>query len=122
MNMSNQQEDKQTTQCGSCLEKFTEKEIKNAIACPKCGSNGIPFQIGNDITVTLNVQQARCLTMWAANWAELKKFDPDAMRMLSNIIDIFRKEKPEITFTMGDEMRILRAQFPGAKISKEPQL
>lgn len=99
--------------CSVCLKRFTMAEISSASACPACGTKSLPMKEGNDITVTLNIHQARCLTMWASRWAQEKfgKADVDSLRLLSNVIDVFRKQKPEVEWTMGDAFRSLRDKF-----------
>jgi len=116
-------------QCSVCLTIFTESEIEGISECPKCGTTHIPYRVGNDIIITLNILEARILTMWAANYAEtFATKNPDSARALSNIIDKFRELRQDICWTMGDEVRKLREAFGKVEMTdnegkpKEPLL
>lgn len=62
--------------CVDCGSRFTQKEIANAFACPKCGSIGIPCAPADDVDVKINWHELRILVIWAENWAAMPRDDP----------------------------------------------
>lgn len=55
--------------CTDCGEKFTKAQILSTMACPKCGSEGMPCSPDDDVEIKINWHELRILTIWAENFA-----------------------------------------------------
>ena len=107
--------------CSVCLKTYEENAFSVAY-CPECHTKILPYLEGNDITITLNVHELQAMTMWAARFVDQivrespsSKDTADCMLALENTINKIRAVKPDISWTMGDEMKRLRKDFKDFK-------
>ena len=110
--------------CMVCLIEI-DPQTSDVTHCPSCKTKSPPMVKGDDVTITINIQQARLLTMWAARWATDKVYDtsPDSVIALANAVEIFRVLRPDVEWTLGDALKMLRDKFGKVDITgKEPML
>ena len=86
--------DPKTTRCTTCEAEFTDAELKDAFACPSCGSEGIPCSIAQDVTVKINWHELRILTIWA-NFHAQAHCDPGSQKSLATIIQRLETQRPD---------------------------
>ena len=99
-----------TAMCIICRAEFTDEEIKNANACPKCGDKGIPADPREKSTITLTHHEWRILVFWASNWAEhCKKSDSaghDSPGVTNSILREMRRQQPKLPpLTLHDDIQ-----------------
>ena len=51
------------TRCGTEVESF-----EGLSACPACGTRGVPCAWADQVDVSVNWHELRCLVMWAERW------------------------------------------------------
>jgi DNA-directed RNA polymerase subunit RPC12/RpoP len=59
--------------CTNCALELAEDETEGLERCPRCGSQGVPMLVADDVTVEVNWHELRILCMWAENWAAQTK-------------------------------------------------
>lgn len=100
------------TECGHEVESFDGLD-----ACPVCGTRGIPCSWSDEVAVTINWHQLRCLIMWAENWAR-NTDEPSARsgmrKVLNGIVGKIERQHPEewrAPLTFAKEIGLLAAEF-----------
>lgn len=98
--------------CVQCDGEFTDEQLVAATragkrGCPACGTESLPVDPKNDITIKINTHELRVLTMWAEWWAQ-EKCSLSAQKTVACIIQRLSKqtEKP---LTLAGEVRGLQA-------------
>lgn len=81
--------------CVDCRGEFTEAQILNSMACPSCGSQGIPMSPSKDVTIKINWHELRILCIWAEQWA-----------------GAHTKDSPGMAQTIESIAKPLQAQYP----------
>lgn len=121
---SEMNEREETLWCVDCGARFTDEEAKNAFACPKCGSEGIPCDTLKDIRVEINWHELRILGIWAEQWArrcaESGGEGMNGEKMPATVTAITRRlqrQYPDFTpLTMSEEFACLAAELEKAGI------
>lgn len=106
--------------CTHCRKYFTEEEIKNATACPSCGTTGVPADPREKSTATLTNHEWRLLCIWASNYADhIKGQSADAPKVIEGIVNEIRKQNPVIPpLTIMEEFAQVKRKYPGSKLIK----
>lgn len=103
--------------CTKCGSEFTDAQLENVSACPKCGTKGVPSAIDDDVVVRVNWHELRILGIWASFWASKDDFEPDSRAALSAIIARLEKQYPEKTpLTLAGEVRKLQEEMPSIEL------
>ncbi len=56
---------------GFCIDcGFGVASFEGLKCCPNCGSKSVPASAKDQVTVSVNWHELRCLTMWAERWAQ----------------------------------------------------
>lgn len=105
--------DELTTLCVLCRGEFTDKEVENASACPKCGSKTLPADLKRKFSFSLTEHEWRILTIFAHNHSSTC----DAVDTVESILKEMRKQNPDVgPLSMKEEMETLREAYPDAKM------
>lgn len=111
--------------CVDCGARFTEDEIANSSACPKCGSVGIPCDTAQDVRVEVNWHELRILGIWAENWArhcadKASEWDDSGKRMPKTVSAICRRLQAQrrdlIPLTLSEEIAELPRKLAEGKV------
>ena len=90
------------TTCGFIVESFDGLEN-----CPQCGSEGVPCNYENQITVSVNLHELRLLCIWAENYGtKIDKAD-----VVYGIASRLRRQIPpdkDVPLTMADEFKQIK--------------
>src|SRR5689334_22184758 len=86
-----------TTRCTLCAAEFTEQELENVKACPSCGTEGIPCDIADDVTIKINWHELRILGIWASFWAGTPDFKASSRAALKAILKRVEAQYPDKT-------------------------
>lgn len=92
--------------CVQCDAEFTEEQLVGARGCPACGTESLPCDPKNDITIRINTHELRVLTMWPSWWAT-EKCSLSAQKTVACIIQRLstQTDKP---LTLAAEVRKLQ--------------
>jgi hypothetical protein len=109
-----------TIRCTRCAAEFTEEDLKDASDCPKCGEQGCPCIISDDVAIKINWHELRILGIWATNWANKQGFDIGAKKTLAAILSRIEKQYPrKEPLTLAGEIKRLQEIFPTTEIYDE---
>lgn len=61
--------------------------------CPRCGSNGLPMDPADDVTVKVNWHELRIMGVWAENHA--RTLSPDAQKALMAVLHRLEAQHPK---------------------------
>jgi hypothetical protein len=101
----------ETTRCTDCRSEFTESQITGVNACPVCGTDSVPMNIADDVTIAINWHELRILGIWASNWAE-KFCEAKSRRTLGNILRSITAQHPgRGALTMAGELQEVADHF-----------
>jgi hypothetical protein len=100
--------------CSNVIEY--EGESTGLNACPKCGDKGIPFDPGDNVSVSINAHELRILTMWAERFVQTIKDEHVQGTMgkaLKGIGKRLREQAPlkNVTLFLAEELEALRGVF-----------
>lgn len=99
--------------CTDCAAEFAAEEVPDdARGCPACGTDSVPCDIAQDVTLKINWHELRILTIWASNWAQ-KKCPADAQRTLASILRRLDGQRPAefAALTLLQEIKELPAEL-----------
>lgn len=89
-------DDSNTVQCPKCLKISQDYEIAKLKVCSNCHSKRDPHYLSQNVTVTLNWEEVRLLTMMASNAAMEYLEDDDVLQEeLVGILAKLTAVKPE---------------------------
>ncbi len=118
--------DEITAICIKCDAGFTEAEIENADACPKCGTKSVPLSPKNEVQIKINTQELRIILHWTEGYAKqidkAHKEDPGHESMTESVNKIAAKIEgqlePEqwVPLTLSRELLDLKEELKGATI------
>lgn len=97
-------------ECRVCRHRLSDAECEGLSACPQCHTREPrPMDHREDVTVTINPQQLRILTVWASNWLQQHRdaIAPSIHQAFGNLLDDIRAQHPAIPLTLGDEVKQL---------------
>lgn len=103
------------TRCTICRSEFSDEEIQNIEACPKCNTTSIPCDMKDDVTIQINWHELRILGIWAENWARQLVADgtKDSDKVVAAIAKAIEQQYPDKTpITLSGELRDIRKTFP----------
>ena len=106
-----------TIRCTVCEAEFADDVTRNA--CPACGTASIPCAIADDVQVTINWHELRCLTIWASNWAtDHPATMGEAAKALATILRRLDRFRPKngAALTLAAEVRELQEKYPSAEL------
>lgn len=114
--------------CLVCGHEVSEREIeeRSLSCCPKCENNGVPAAVKHDVSITINWQELRILTIWAERWisshTEESSRDKYALLTVRAIADRIEKQCPElakqIPLSFLGELKQIKDKFPGVTIEQ----
>lgn len=95
--------------CTLCYTEFTFEEAESLERCPECLTEVPPHRISQDVTLTLNWQELRALTIPAMRWykaASPEAVTEDIVRTLNAILGRLYTHRPlgAGALTLEDEM------------------
>lgn len=100
--------------CLHCRTITTASEDSPPLSgCPGCGSTAVPADADDTVTITLTTQELRVLTIWASNYAEAIKAQPncaEAPKVVTGILDEIGRYTA-LPLSMRQEIADLRAEF-----------
>jgi hypothetical protein len=102
----------ETMWCTDCGARFTDDETKDCWGCPKCGNQGVPCGVDQDVCVEINWHELRILCIWAENYAQACKAKDrtglDGEKMPLTVLAIARRlqrQYPDYTpLTLSEEI------------------
>jgi hypothetical protein len=100
--------------CVQCDAEFCEEQLVGAKGCPACGTESLPCDPKNDITVKINTHELRVLTMWATWWAQ-EKCSLAAQKTVACIVQRLSKQTSK-PLTLAAEVRDLQASGVDASL------
>lgn len=106
--------------CTMCGVRITQKEVEGW-GCPKCGDQGIPCDVKQDVRVEVNWHELRILTIWAENYAQRCATNPAPGEDNSNMPDTvsaiarrLQRQHPTLTpLTLAEEVTELPSKVKG---------
>lgn len=106
-----------TVRCTRCAAEFTDSEIQDAMACPSCGSKGVPCSIAQDVDVRMNWHELRILVVWAEHYEETLT-DLDSHGVVEAIATRLMKYRPAAAppLRLLDEISDIQDIFPTAEL------
>ena len=94
--------------CVDCGARHNEAVVKEAKACPTCGSKGVPCSTRYDLRVEINWHELRILGIWADNWAAHSS-EAGMQKICQSILHRLERQYPDLNpLTMGGEIRQVR--------------
>ena len=107
--------------CAVCSSEFSLEQIRGVNHCPECKTTIPPYSSGSVVSPALHLQELRVLTHWAAKWAEAEviKDSPESVVAFDNTVEKLRKQFPGVTFTMGDEIKLLRQHYKNLDVKNQ---
>ena len=119
--------------CTTCGYRVPKAEVTDdLVGCPKCGTKSIPCDPAKDFLIEVNWHELRILGIWAMNWAQSIKNEPDsddpyeprgtsAVASCRGILSRLERQAPdESPLTMGGEMRQLREAAARGEFGLKP--
>lgn len=86
---------KPDTRCSVCETEFRQADLPpNTGCCPACGSNSVPQNPDEDVTLTLNWLDVRCLAEWSERWVHANPGNPEWERHWEALKRRLRKHRP----------------------------
>lgn len=99
------------TLCGQKIEKFDDLEC-----CPFCGTDSIPCDDSNNISVTINWHELHLLVVWAEYYANMT--EGANVHAVYSIAHRLEKQYPNLwKLTLAGELSDLKRQFPTAQVN-----
>lgn len=98
--------------CGSEIDP----EGRKLICCPECGSQSIPADLDDSVTITITNHELRILTMWASNWARARSTaELDLTKPISVILGRLGTQTTA-ALSLSQEIADVRAAFPESEV------
>src|SRR3990167_809717 len=97
--------------CLDCSE-WSDDDI-TLMACPKCGSHGVPASSDDIVDVKITWHELRCLVIWAEQWASKNKTKSFNMsRIVYGIADrLYQQHLSKIPLTLAGEITDIKEVF-----------
>lgn len=93
--------------CALCREEFETAVLESVAECPSCGTRVAPQLLVNDVVLSINWQDLRCLFNWAAVYIDSAKLPTaDVDVYFEKLLDRIRQHRPDgaPALTMQDEI------------------
>lgn len=101
--------------CMDCGAEI-DPEGRNLICCPECGSQSIPADLDDSVTITISNHELRILTMWASNWARGASRPGVDMNKPIGVILARLGTQTSAALTLSQEIADVRAAFPESEV------
>lgn len=113
--------------CTLCNSEFTQGQL-DAVSetdwgkCPSCGTESLPCDPADDVTVNVNWHELRLLCMWAENHSlSLAKSSPEKCSQSPDVVyaicaRLKAQHAERTALTLLDEFRGVRKAFPEFKV------
>lgn len=121
--------------CVYCNNKFTEEEIKGQKSCPSCGTHHLPSDPNNDVILSINTHELRCLSIWADHYAssvdnKTENLDNAYYESLCELLDKINErihkqlkiQNKDCCLTLREEMSDLHANGINADLYRNNKL
>ncbi len=98
--------------CLECSEWSDDDET--LMACPKCGSHGIPASSNDIVDIKITWHELRCLVIWAEQWVNINKTksSTDMSKIIYGIADrLYQQHLSKSPLTFAGEITDLKNTF-----------